>query len=116
MTDFSRAYAAAFAEHLAESQEPVWAVESSHAWKPTVYLPAFQFCWPRMNAIARFISVVNDRFAPWSGRSDAMMNCGDPPAPYWSFPQEEAGRTYVPDCFLAPPRAAVTITSVAPHA
>jgi hypothetical protein len=31
-----RAYAFAFAVHLDESQLPFWAVESSHAWKPTV--------------------------------------------------------------------------------
>src|SRR5690242_16405635 len=85
------AYAFAFEVHLDESQLPFCAVESSHAWKPTVYLPAFQPCCASMYAIALFISVVSARFAPWSGRSDAMITFGSPLPPYWSFPHDDDG-------------------------
>ena len=99
--------------HFEESQLPFCAVESSHAWKPTVYLPAFQPCWPSMYAIALFISVVSARFAPWSGRSDAMMNCGLPLPLYWSLPQDDDGNTVTPAFLLAPPMAVATTTSAA---
>src|SRR5436190_11869072 len=69
-----------------------------------------------MNAIARFISVVSARFAPCNGRSEAMISCGEPPPLYCSFPQEEAGRTYCPDCLLEPPRAPATTARDAPTA
>jgi hypothetical protein len=58
------AYARAFAVHLAESQLPACAVESSQDWKPMFLPPAFQSCCLRMNSTADAISVVSARFEP----------------------------------------------------
>ena len=69
-------YAFAFVEHLPESHFPACAVESSQDWKPTVYLPALKFCCLKMNLIAFTICSVCVRPDPWSGRSEATMNCG----------------------------------------
>src|SRR4029453_5961341 len=89
------------------------AVESSQAWNPIEYLPAFQPCWSSRYAIALFISVVSARFAPWGGRSEAMMYCGLPLPPYWSFPHDDDGSAVTPACLLAPPTAPATTTSAA---
>jgi hypothetical protein len=51
--------------------------------------------------------------APCSGRSDAMMNFGEPLPPYWSLPHDEAGRTVGPACLFALPTAAATMASAA---
>jgi hypothetical protein len=59
-----------------------------------------------------FISVVSARFAPWSGRSDAMMNCGLPLPLYCSFPHDDDGKTVTP-ALLAPPMAVAATTSAA---
>src|SRR5436190_13415150 len=72
MTSLLFAYARALDVHFAESQLPAEAVESSQDWKPILYLPAFHPCWERMNCTEAAISVVSERFAPWSGRSDTM--------------------------------------------
>src|SRR5581483_1316489 len=66
-----------------------------------------------MNAIARFISSGSARFAPCSGRSDAMMNCGEPLPPYWSLLHDDAGSGVTAACLLDLPAAVATTASVA---
>src|SRR6266545_1662517 len=71
-------YVRAFEAHFAESQPPVWAVESSHDWKPIWYWPAVKFRCLSAYLIASTISPVCARPAPCSGRSDATMKSGEP--------------------------------------
>src|SRR4051812_42019323 len=75
MTEVVRVYALAFAVHVAEFQEPSWAVESSHFWNWSVYLPALKLCCSRTSWIASLIWSVCSLEEPWSGKSDTIVNC-----------------------------------------
>jgi hypothetical protein len=70
-----------------------------------------------MKAIALLISVVSARFAPWRGRSDAMILSGLPLPPYWSFPHDDDGNgvTDVRECDVARPLAAKAPSKATPR-
>src|SRR4029453_5157070 len=85
------AYALAFDEHFAESQLPACAVESSQDWKPILISPTFQSRCLSANSTASAISVVSERFAPWSGKSEAINASGSPSPSYRIGPQEADG-------------------------
>src|SRR5436190_8368077 len=77
--DLSDEYALPFDVHFAASHAPVWAVESSQPWYPTVNLPALKWnCLSRTYWIAFCMSMFCARPAPCSGRSEAIRSCGLP--------------------------------------
>src|SRR5262249_59765624 len=61
--------------------------------------------------MALVISTVCVRLDPCSGRSDAMMNCGEPLPPYWSGWHEDEGRACARLTF---PVATPAMTSATP--
>src|SRR5262245_22767625 len=65
--------------------------------------PAFQSCCFKMNSTASAISVVSDRLAPWSGRSDAINRSGSPSPSYLIAPQEDDGSAVAPPPPPPPP-------------
>src|SRR5712692_2883384 len=64
--------------------------------------------------MAFVISTVCVRLDPCSGRSDAMMNCGEPEPPYCSLPQDDVGSTDAVRDWLDFPVATPATTSAAP--
>src|SRR3954468_20992553 len=91
----------AFFAHVASSQPPLAAVESSYVFSVTLKLPALPPCCSRSNEMALFVSVEASCEAPWSGRSDAMTKL--PPAAGAAVPPAAV----VPPDAVVPPGAVV---------
>src|SRR3954454_11990969 len=94
----------AFFAHVASSQPPLAAVESSYVFSVTAKLPALPPDCSRSSAMALLVSVEASCEAPWSGRSLAITR--GPPA---------AGAAVPPGAVVAPGAADAAGALVAPE-
>src|SRR6266550_3837907 len=85
------AYACAFRLHLSGSHFDACAVESSHTCSPTLWSPAFQFCWSSRYRAAATIWSVCVRELPCIGKSVAISTSGLPSPLYSTGVQDDAG-------------------------
>src|SRR3954451_15105919 len=95
----------AFFAHVASSQPPLAAVESSYVFSVTAKLPALPPACSRSSEMALLVSVEASCDAPWSGRSDAMTRV--PPA--------AAGAVVPPGAVVAPGATDPAGAAVAPE-
>src|SRR5215203_4362587 len=103
----------AFLAHVASSQPPLAAVESSYVFSVTLKFPALPPACSRSNAMALLVSVEASCDAPWSGRSLAMTKA--PPAAGAVVPPgaaDPAGAAVAPELsFESSPHATPTTVS-----
>src|SRR5919106_1406725 len=82
-----------------------------------LYSPAFQLRCLRTSSTASAISVVSARFAPWSGKSDAIRKSGSPSPSYRIGSQDADGRAVTspspPSPSSSPPQPTAAIAKAA---